>query len=596
MTASSPKPDARAEALPRPWREGDDWLGADTSGMRPRDFSLTLEDGTVLDHEAMGGKDSGFETTCRAGIQSWIDRGGDPALVGRAPALEEGMTYAFHWNEALHPRDNFGKFTKVLATLHPKGQGLLHTVTLGDATRVTRDKDGTFRVVRSGGVTRGFISVGDVARAATDASARGGKATDIGGQTKYGGGFDSYLADQGIDPHAQDTYLPHMPDGPGGAMYFKEGTVHKGTPAELNAVRAGIDERIQLDKAIVADATAAPPDVTEAKKRLVVLERRHLDYAKKLATAAHIGAGGTSAYEPPAPEPQTKQPEQPWKGTILGHVESLNNELAIQMTLGDSTATAKHYAGPDGAVYAVKKVGSGSGPTYHKTPEDAAQEVGKHLGGEEGTVVTAEPYKPPTPFPPLPSEPDIHKPPPILPGAAFNSHDSDASAPGHKAWVQGLSTDERSAIVYYTGSGYSTLNAILRGDQSATPTDTARIKALDSALDKAPPLKEDVVVRRTFNDPKLETRWPHLRPGKDSFTEPGYMSTTIRKSWLMNNYIRAEILLPAGTPGTYVAPLSGHTSEEELLLPRGWAFRVRYRGKNEGHKYIQLVAVPPEEV
>jgi hypothetical protein len=99
----------------------------------------------------------------------------------------------FGWDPNLHPRDFHGKFAKKLFGLQAG-----HGVQLDAKTRVSKAKDGSFRVTRSGAITK-FKRPADAARAALDRSVKGKDADSIGGGVSHKD-WDAFLKAQGIDP------------------------------------------------------------------------------------------------------------------------------------------------------------------------------------------------------------------------------------------------------------------------------------------------------------------------------------------------------------------------------------------------------------
>ncbi len=104
----------------------------------------------------------------------------------------------------------------------------------------------------------------------------------------------------------------------------------------------------------------------------------------------------------------------------------------------------------------------------------------------------------------------------------------------YRAWVDGLSPEEHSALEEYKREGFRGLNRGLRdhdGDLSMLPTeDRRRAAGLDAALGKAPPLEGPVVVHRgRLPDAVLEA----FEAGEEEtlvgqvFGDPAYTSTSL---------------------------------------------------------------------
>lgn len=114
------------------------------------------------------------------------------------PLEEAALPY--EWKEALHPRDQHGKFVEKIGGL-PGGKA----IQLDAKTTIKRDKDGTFRVVRSGGIIKGFASPADAARAALDRSVKGKDADSVGGTQSFKD-YNDYLKHRGFDPMQVDAF------------------------------------------------------------------------------------------------------------------------------------------------------------------------------------------------------------------------------------------------------------------------------------------------------------------------------------------------------------------------------------------------------
>lgn len=103
----------------------------------------------------------------------------DPADVLSEAELAE----AEMWDPLQHPRNAVGRFADKLRRLTPRGQAGPTAVSLPDGTRVSKDANGTFRVVRSG---RNHTGIATPETAAVDALLRSGRSThpqSFGGTT-----------------------------------------------------------------------------------------------------------------------------------------------------------------------------------------------------------------------------------------------------------------------------------------------------------------------------------------------------------------------------------------------------------------------------
>lgn len=171
----------------------------------------------------------------------------------------------FGWNEHDHPRDRYGKFREKVGGLKA---GSSQSIQIDSKTYVKRDKDGSFRVVRSGAIIRGFETEADAARAALDRSAKGKDADSLGGSTKYKD-FDDYLKARGIDPDDPTTISGKNASLAELQTEYNRLTVLQGklkTSGDKYQERAAVDVqrrrenlKRKLDKAAQGGATATTP-------------------------------------------------------------------------------------------------------------------------------------------------------------------------------------------------------------------------------------------------------------------------------------------------------------------------------------------------
>lgn len=236
-------------------------------------------------------------------------------------------------------------------------------------------------------------------------------------------------------------------------------------------------------------------------------------------------------------------------------------------------------------IAAIKAGGAGSLSTYKKMRADLNKQIdiidhqiSEHLKGEvekrpdtvpETVVLEEEP------------EGDV---------LSFNtSKDSDVWGDSqYKDWSKSLEKAERDAINDYTGAGYGVMNSILRRGRDPSPTNKAKIEAIDKALEKAPLLSQPLVTHRGLST-GANSIVSKLRAG-DVFQDKGFVSTTLNKgatkAFSEGQYgaygkllpTRFDITVPAGGKGAYMTGgleyrVGGH-SEAEFLLPRGSKMRI----------------------
>lgn len=149
-------------------------------------------------------------------------------------------------------------------------------------------------------------------------------------------------------------------------------------------------------------------------------------------------------------------------------------------------------------------------------------------------------------------------------------------------WEMLITSEERYGIEVYTGSAYSNMNKYLRGISKSTDY-ADEIKYAKAGLKKAS-LPSEAVVRRgsNFNSLKalLKTdKGSEIVPNKDKFIgaviqDKGFMSTSPDPYGGFTGDITYVIKVPQGADAMYVAPISRHKSENELLLNAGTKFVV----------------------
>jgi 2'-5' RNA ligase len=227
--------------------------------------------------------------------------GGITQLSEMYDRLVEAATLGFHWEPHLHPRDQHGKFRKTIGSLG-LGQGVL----LDAKTRVGRDKNGSYRVTRSGLPTRGFLHPADAARYAMDLSAKSAEPDSIGGGMKHKD-YNAYLKYQGFNPNDPEFF--------GGEKVTD--------PAQYDEIIAGLEQALghaqalgSSDKTAVRTQKAVKARLDEAKKKRAALGKSAIPPSPN-APAAKPG-GPEEAYNEivgslaPKPAPTPAVPGTPF--------------------------------------------------------------------------------------------------------------------------------------------------------------------------------------------------------------------------------------------------------------------------------------------
>ena len=198
----------------------------------------------------------------------------------------------------------------------------------------------------------------------------------------------------------------------------------------------------------------------------------------------------------------------------------------------------------------------------------------------------------------------------------------------HDSFVQAngiLSTKELGDITTYTGNSYVGINSLLRDNgkwalangwskeqlQSMKPV----TESIRGALNKCT-TTDDIVVSRGLGGEYLKNILGDGNLSKSDFarilenpseligktiTEKGYCSTTI-KDPTDNNYfgdIKMNILVPKGSHGMYVRPISQFKTEEEFLLQSGSKFNIVNAvtdSKGRLQMFVELVEQNPTQL
>ncbi len=165
-------------------------------------------------------------------------------------------------------------------------------------------------------------------------------------------------------------------------------------------------------------------------------------------------------------------------------------------------------------------------------------------------------------------------------------------------YTSGLSDQAKKAIGDYTTVTAFRINNSLREGklpkESKLPGGLADVKELDSAIENAPPLKEEVGTYRG-----VAFQYDGVKAG-DVLIDEGFMSTSLNKDVAHSfgstedakeagtkGAARLYITVPEGGKAMYVGGIGNIKSEQELILPRQTTMRIRdIRYDSEGVQHI----------
>lgn len=166
-------------------------------------------------------------------------------------------------------------------------------------------------------------------------------------------------------------------------------------------------------------------------------------------------------------------------------------------------------------------------------------------------------------------------------------------------WLKVATKKEKNAVVTYTGSAYRDMNSYLRGINSSTRYED-EIKAAISGLNKAS-IPKDIIARRgsSFNSLKRlldADAGSEIIANQEKYIgmviqDKGFMSASPSPHGGFSEAIEYVIKVPKGTDAMYVASISQHSSEQELLLNAGTKFIVEDFELNSTGKRIAKVFI-----
>jgi hypothetical protein len=162
-------------------------------------------------------------------------------------------------------------------------------------------------------------------------------------------------------------------------------------------------------------------------------------------------------------------------------------------------------------------------------------------------------------------------------------------------WLRSLSHSEIAELKLYQGTGYLTINPLLRDEVSAASYDEAAlfrwegtIEAIDSAIAKGS-LQSDLRVYRGLRDPEAVFGVADVSAlANEVINEPAFLSTSLDAEVALRMTVTSptplllQLDLRAGQTAAWLA-LAGDQRrrlEYELLLPR--RLRIRIRSVNTG--------------
>lgn len=146
-------------------------------------------------------------------------------------------------------------------------------------------------------------------------------------------------------------------------------------------------------------------------------------------------------------------------------------------------------------------------------------------------------------------------------------------------WLQTVNYAEKQGVITYTGSAYYEMNKHLRG-LGKYPEYADDIKACKAALSKASLPQETIVRRGSGYNMLRELGFSSITPETKNqviggiVTDKGFVSTSPDPHGGFDSSIEYVIKLPQGSQAMYVAPISLHKGERELLINCGGKYII----------------------
>ena len=157
-----------------------------------------------------------------------------------------------------------------------------------------------------------------------------------------------------------------------------------------------------------------------------------------------------------------------------------------------------------------------------------------------------------------------------------------------------FSNDEKiAALMDWTGDSYKSINGYLFGGRNPSKDVIHQVECIDEAISDHITRERFTVDRQmrlsTFHVNDMESLFD-LNTGR-TFEHIGYMATSIKEGGIDvdgEDRIATRILVPPGSAGVYVEPITQHPGEYEILLPRGRALRFEGLGASDGRPIVYL--------
>lgn len=170
-----------------------------------------------------------------------------------------------------------------------------------------------------------------------------------------------------------------------------------------------------------------------------------------------------------------------------------------------------------------------------------------------------------------------------------------ASHPNPTAWERSEygswkpSRAEKQALHDYSSESYKTINSDLRRGEPLSKRDQVTFDHLQSAIDKAGPVKENLTVFRSMSANLFDST--HVG---GTYQDKGFMSTTLQREAIAGweahggggRHALVTIDVKKGVKGAPLIEHSAHRGEGEFLLPPNSKLTITKKVEHQGRLYV----------
>lgn len=181
------------------------------------------------------------------------------------------------------------------------------------------------------------------------------------------------------------------------------------------------------------------------------------------------------------------------------------------------------------------------------------------------------------------------------PGSGFHNH---AGRPGKvggsaKEYQYSITDRQRRVVRRFTGGDFTWMNRHLRTGSETSDSILQKIDVLKETISSAPPLESEETLFRFVSKSPSELG---MQEGS-IWEEKGFMSTSANDNYGSSQHTQYIIKVPKGQKILYVSGISGHQSENEVILNAGSKFKVVSIKKSELREkdfVVELEMLPKE--